>query len=191
VSAWVFAPVALFVLGGLALKVWIEAGNHAMQLGQFVLLPADAGRPRFRTDLGLYEVDHARGRLRLVGGNGSRIVPLDSIRQVRVQVTEAMLDRWQEFMLGFDISDLIPAYRDRIVWQVVVLDLEDGTEIPVFAAGQLHRREFLQQWSVDQMESLGRAMRLMPDTTKLSHRVRDDVAALLAPGHAVDAGAQS
>lgn len=153
---------------------------YAMQGGAFQVQPAPAGHYRFRSDFGLVEIDGGAGKLRLIGPASSLSVPIAQLRGVELRVEEALLDRWHEFLIGMQLHDLFAAFRDRIRWQVVVAVLEDGREIPLYAAGQIHRRELLFDWLIRAELALAWRLRIAPEVPAVARGVCAEIASRFA-----------
>jgi hypothetical protein len=169
------------LVGALALTCAVAAlrliGHR--QLGQFEVLASEPGRFRFRSDFGIVEFDPAADRVLLVGEASSGSWPLRDDARVDIRREESRLGLLTELAQGFDWTDLLPAYRDRVVWHVVVLALDNGTVVPVYAIGEHERREF--GWTDvlrDQVKLL-RRLGWLPDVPKLAEQVRATLLAQL------------
>ena len=176
---WLGVP--LIVVIGLVGYVFVTMRTlYAMQGGSFEVRPAESGQYRFRSDFGLFEIDGGKGKLRIIGPASSLSMPIGQVRGVELRVAEAMLDRWHEFLIGMQLQDLFSQFRDRVRWQVVVAVLEDGREIPLYAAGQIHRRELLFDWLMRAEMSLVWWLRIAPEVPAVARVVRDELAGRFA-----------
>lgn len=130
-------PSLLIVVAAAGLGVIALRTTHALQGGQCDWLPADPGGLRFRSDFGLFELDRGRTSLRVTGDRQVATVPLDRPVHVEVRRVVALAPQWLEFVLGAGTFDLFEQSGPGLDWHVVVIVLDDGREVPVYAVGQL------------------------------------------------------
>ena len=79
----------------------------------------------------------------------------------------------QELFFGFDLPDLLHRYADTVVWHSISLEMVDGSELPVFIAGQYQPREFLLGWYIDAQEQLLASLGMFRDAREHTVGVLD------------------
>jgi hypothetical protein len=166
----VFAITAFVIAGVVYQQFRFFARAH---LGQFDELPSEPGRFRFRSDFGLFELDPHAGRVRIVGESGSRVRALDSVVAIGLHQEESLRPWWEDLLVGANVTDLLVAYRDRIVWHIVSFDFDDGTREPAFAVGEYERREFGTTWLIRWRVALLRRWGWQADVPRMAIHVRD------------------
>jgi hypothetical protein len=149
---------ALFVALVTAVIVRWNMALARRRLGAFAVEPRPAGQLAFRSDFGRFEFDRAGGTLRVAGSAGERTVALADVANVRLRQDEVDASWPEEFLHGFDLTDMM-GFRDQVRWICVVLRLHTGEDIPVYAVGQLRRVEIFNaasiQWLWDRLRKRG------------------------------------
>lgn len=152
-----------------------------MRKGRFDVLARTSAGTSFRTDLATFRIDTAHRTVALAAPGGRRSASLSAVRAIRIH--EAEEAAWLlEFVRGFDLMDIAGRYRDTVLWSTVSLRLDDGSEWPVFIAGQYRPREFLMGWFLElQAQWLVRLGWITHVPTRV-HDVADEIAGLLERG---------
>lgn len=160
-------PSLLIVVAAAALGVIALRTSHALHGGRYENLATEPGGLRVRSDFGLFDFDRGRAWLRVTGDRQVATVPIDHLATVADRSVAALAPEWLEFVLGAETFDLFEQSGAGIGWQVVVIVLGDGREVPVFAVGQV---------------AVGRAfvrallrVGLVPDAKAQAQRVRADL----------------
>jgi hypothetical protein len=60
----------------------------------------------------------------------------------------------QELVLGLDLTDLLPRYRDTVEWFSIAAVTVGEERIPLYVGGQYMRREFLMTWYINLQATL-------------------------------------
>jgi len=126
------------------------------------------------TDFGVVRVHHPKRTFTVTTPKGTQACALTDIASVRFTQD----DTWAymaEFLTGFDITDLLGRYQDRINWYTIKLKLKDGRDIPIFTAGGYEPREFLCQWWVNGETSILARAGLLKDVKGHAHSALDQV----------------
>lgn len=140
------SPHPVLVVGVIALALAANVAStvfvRRMRKGRFDVMARTASGTSFRTDLATFRIDTAHRTVARTGKDGRGSAPLADVRAVRIR--EAEQSAWLlEWMRGLDITDLMGRYRDSMLWWTVSLTFDDGSEWPLFIAGQYQPREFL------------------------------------------------
>ena len=80
-----------------------------------------------------------------------------------------------EFLNGFDLTDLMPQYKDSIVWRNIYLHTTDGNKLLLFAVGQYIPREFLLTWFIELQAKVLAAIGLYQDVDDAAHTALGDI----------------
>lgn len=173
--------VVLLMTFALAANVVSAVFFRRMRKGRFDVLARTPAGTSFRTDLATFRIDTVHRSIALVSPSGRRSAPLGDVQAVRIRESEDAA--WLlEFMRGFDLMDLAGRYRDTVLWSTVSLRFVDGSEWPVFVAGQYQPREFLMGWFLDLQARVLVRLGWITDVPVRVHAVADELAALLARG---------
>lgn len=153
--------------------------------GRFQVAARPAGQLAFWSDFGLFEFDLERGVVRIARDAGERIVPLASVATVRIVKDEVDADWLEEVLYGFDITDAL-GFRDQVAWHRVVVRLDTGEDIPVYAVGQLRRVELFATAAIEWLWDRLRKRGWIPDVAAEARVVLAKVAAQVRQAREVE-----
>jgi hypothetical protein len=138
--------------------------------GRFRVRIDDAQAFSFDSNFGHFRIDREHKRVVGIGKRGRVVIPFAEIAGLRYSHD----DEWavfSEWFFGFDITDVLTRYRDTAHWFTISIRKLDGSEIPLFVAGQLEQREFLLGWYIElQVRILG-ALGLFHDIDEYCRQV--------------------
>lgn len=178
-SAWIL--IALALLGSLAWSVLLRRPRR----GTYRVLHAGETIYGFRTDMNEFRIDHRQQTITVLSRKRPRTIAIADIRAVRLGYREdwAAMEEW---LNGFDLTDLLQDYRDRLCWTTIDLELDRGPDIAIYAIGEYQEREFLWTWFIDGMTRLYARWGWIPDVDARAQQALDQfVRALRKGGSAV------
>jgi hypothetical protein len=184
------AYFAMWVAVAFALSFVTAAVLRRMRMGRFVVRRDNTQAFGFETDFGRFHVDRTRGVIVATGKRAARTIAVADVVRLRYLAEErwAILEEW---FMGLDLTDFLDGYRDLMHWHTIALELADGTQVPVFTAGEYEPREFLMGWYLDLQAGLLQRVGLMRDVSEYARgvcdRLRDELlrsGAQLQPGTA-------
>jgi hypothetical protein len=152
--------------GLLVINFAFKAVLYRVKKGKFRIVTSsrDGGATGFETDYGRFILSPSKHALYSSGTSGSKLkFSLTRIRGVAFDYADEV--SWLgEFVFGLDLWDLLfSSSRDSVQWQNLALEIEGGTALPVFIAGQYARREiFLNWWFTFERDLLQRIGVLQP-----------------------------
>ncbi len=105
------------------------------------------------TDRGFiqFDVDRAMVVYSLEGARGN--IPFNDITGLKLATSEESA-LGMEFLGGFDITDLLSKYRDKIVWNNIYLRIASENDLLIYSVGQYLPKEFLLTWWIDLQASI-------------------------------------
>jgi hypothetical protein len=168
-------PSLLIALGATGLGAFALRASQAMHGGKFEAMQSAPGAFRFRSDFGEFGIDRGRASLRVAGDTQVATVPLAPVVTVAVRTVDALAPAWLEFVLGAETFELFEHSGARVDWHVVVIALDDGREVPVFAVSQAHRAAATSKLHGLVVATLHR-LGIVPDALACAQRVRAEVA---------------
>jgi hypothetical protein len=142
------ASVAAVILVGSIFVAWFRR----LRRGKYRITVDTPGLVCFETDFGEFQVNTAHSSFRFDGENvGSW--QLADIRHLEFEATQ----RWSliaEFLLGWNPTDVVEKYRDRLEYYAIYIRTTDGRYLPLYIASQLRPREFLMGWYIRFQEEI-------------------------------------
>ncbi|MEM7433387.1 MAG: hypothetical protein AAF351_15800 [Pseudomonadota bacterium] len=164
--------IALFLFDFLLFALY-----RKMKRGQFNVISNSYRAFRFSTDLGNFAIDRERKRFYYVLDGESGKVPFHQVQNARTVFSEHWAYGKEFITSGFELTDFLGRYRDTDAVYQIVLDVEGGQYIPLFAAQQFQPREFLEGWYIalkqELLESLGWHTDAFAHTEKTMKQIRD------------------
>ena len=134
--------LAAAILIGSILVAWFRR----LRRGKYRITVDTPGLVCFETDFGKFQVNTAHSSFRFDGeeiGTWS----LADIRHLEFEASQ----RWSliaEFLLGWNPTDIVEEYRDRLEYFAIYIKTTDGRHQPLYIASQLRPREFLMGWYI-------------------------------------------
>jgi hypothetical protein len=145
---------------------------YRMRKGYFFLRSSGQHFSLIDTNFGKFQIDYRRAKMALESRWSRKVVALDDVSALQFRHRDETA-LYEEACEGFDVTDLLPAYRDRIHWYTIKLVLRDGTELPLFTAGEYEPREFLAGWLLDLEAGVLQRLGLKPDVAEHARTVLD------------------
>ena len=134
--------LAVAVLIGLIFIAWFRR----LRGGKYRVTVDTPGLVCFETDFGKFQVNAAHSSFRFEGKkNGSW--QLADIRVLEFEATQRS-SLIAEFLLGWNPTDILEEYRDRLEYYAIYIMTTDGRHQPLYIASQLRPREFLMGWYI-------------------------------------------
>jgi hypothetical protein len=131
---------------------------HRHVQGRFLVTTDTHRILTFMFDIGTFTLRQDLQELQCGQGPDRRILRFQDIEALEVTRTSHPALA-AELLLGMDVPDLWPRYRDSIEWQVIAVVSHSGKRMPVFRTGQYHRRKYLHAFYLEMqlvcLESLG------------------------------------
>jgi hypothetical protein len=129
----------------------------------------------FETNLGRFRLDREKKAVVLPGGDGTvTTIPFTEIKKLDFGLAR----EWAfgaELWFGLGFTDLLKQYQDTNEWYGVALVLHSGKRVPIYAAGQLVRREFLMEWWLQIQRALLARFGLYRDVGETSRAVLEEI----------------
>ena len=146
--------------------VWV-AFFHGRSIGRFKVLRDAADTFTFSSNHGSYTVSQKSQSLTYVLGKRRGSLKLSEIKGIEYRVNEKYA-ALEELFLGFNMTDLLPAYQDTIDWFSIGVVTSDGKRLPLYISGQYHSREFLLGWYIGLQATLLSRVGLLTDVEEQS-----------------------
>jgi len=147
-----FAIYVGLLLAAITLDFIIVAWFRRLRRGRYRVTVDTPGLVCFETDLGKFQVNAAHSRLQFDADAGY-YWSLEDIGHLEFEATQ----RWSligEFLLGWEPTDIVEEYRDRLEYFVIYVATTDGRREPLFIASQYRPRQFLMGWYIRLQEDL-------------------------------------
>jgi len=142
----------------------------------FKVLRDDARTLTCASNLGGFSVDRVACTLGYTLSDQRGSLSFSEIKGIEYQ---ARVD-WaslEEFVLGFDATDLLPQYRDTIEWFSIAAVTHRGKRIPLYLRGNFRHREFLMGWYIELQTVFLTRLGLLEDMEENSRSVLDRILA--------------
>ena len=153
-----FLVLLAIVLLAFTIDSALVALVHRHVRGRFQVTTDTHRMLTFTSDAGTFTLRQDLQELRCGRSPGHRTVRFRDVDALDVTRTSSHALA-AELLLGMEVSDLWPRYRDSIDWQVISVVLLSGERIPLFRTGRYHRRKYLYGFYVEVqlvcLESLG------------------------------------
>ena len=148
-----FCSIIVLVVLGIVLDYFWTTLFRRVRKGKFKVVSDFEGAFQFETNFGQFRIDHKTQRMSVVSKQKRVSFSLKDISALRYTYN----DEWalfNEWLFGFDYTDLLTNYQDLIHWYTITIKTNDGQKIPVFVAGQWEPREFLFGWYIQLQENI-------------------------------------
>jgi hypothetical protein len=147
----VVVPV-MAIVGVVLDTLWVAVFRVTPQ-GKFKISVNNPSSFSFLTTLGGFSVDRGKQTLSFALAGRRGLLPLAELKglEYRARVQAATV---QDLFLGFDLTDVLPAYQDTIEWYSISAVTTKGERIPIYVGGEYQQREFLMKWYIDRQAAL-------------------------------------
>ena len=165
--------IILIVGVGVALNVAWVAYTRRIRLGKLSIL-SSSNTVRMTTNLGLMKFDGENQAIAYVYKDQRGSITFADVIGLSFEAAEESAFAL-EFLNGFDLTDLLPQYKDSIVWRNIYLQTRDGNRLLIFSAGQYIPREFLLTWFLNLQARMLSAMGLYQDVDDVAQAALDEI----------------
>lgn len=153
-----FLVLLALVLLAFMLDSVLVALVHRHVRGRFQVTTDTHRMLTFASDMGTFTLRQDLQELQCGRGPGRRVLRFQDIDALEV-IRTSRHALAAELLLGMDVSDLWPRYRDSIEWQVIAAVSCSGERVPLFRTGRYRRRKYLHAFYLEMqlvcLESLG------------------------------------
>jgi len=128
----------------------VVAWFRRMRRGKYRTTVDTPGLVCFETDFGKFQVNTAHSSFSF-DGEEKGTWQLADIRHLEFEATQRS-SLIAEFLLGWNPTDIVAEYRDRLEYYAIYIMTADGRRQPLYIASQLRPREFLMGWYIEFQE---------------------------------------
>ncbi|RZI72724.1 MAG: hypothetical protein EOP13_14165 [Pseudomonas sp.] len=166
------------ILMAFAIDSLLVALVHRRVQGRFQIKTDTHRMLVFKSDVGTFTLRQDLQELQCGKGPSCRVFRFQDIEALEVTQTSRHALA-AELLLGMEVSDLWPQYRDFIDWQVVTVVLCTGERVPLFRTGRYHRRKYLHTFYLELQLVCLELLGLVIDVDAQGRTVLDRISARL------------